>query len=91
MGLTLTTSFNRWTSSALGLLATLACVAAQAGFVPAYTVVRAIDTYEVKADGSYYHYSDWAYRVDTPQGIAELGEYKLTYNEKLEDVEIWEA
>jgi hypothetical protein len=59
--------------------------------VPAYTVVRAIDTYEVKADGSYYHYSDWAYRVDTPQGIAELGEYKLTYNEKLEDVEIWEA
>ena len=59
--------------------------------MPAYTVTRALDTYDVKLDGSYHHYFEWAYRVDTPQGIEELGEYKLTYNEKLEKVEILEA
>ena len=91
MGLTLTTSINRWTARVLGLLAVLACAAAQAGFVPAFTVTRALDTYDVKLDGSYHHYFEWAYRVDTPQGIEELGEYKLTYNEKLEKVEILEA
>ena len=91
MGLTLTPSVFRWTVRALGLLAVMVCSAAEAGFVPPYTVVRAFDSFDIQADGSYHQYYEWAYRIDTPQGISDLGEIKLRYNEKLENLEVLEA
>ena len=91
IGLTLTTPLHRWIARALVLLAFVACTAAQAGFMPAYTVMRAVDDFDLQLDGSYRQYYEWAYRIDTPQGISDLGELRLSYNEKLEDLEVLEA
>jgi transglutaminase-like putative cysteine protease len=67
------------------------CAAAFAQYKPAYTVVKSNTRYEVNKDASYTQYLEEQDRVDTPQGVAMLGEKKISYNSTLEDVEVLEA
>jgi Domain of Unknown Function with PDB structure (DUF3857)/Transglutaminase-like superfamily len=64
---------------------------AQAQYVPNLTVLRTLDRFHVQADGMYTQTMEVTVRVDTPQGVASDGERKITFNEKLETLEIQEA
>ncbi len=64
---------------------------AHAQYVPSQTVVRNVDTIHVKADGQTYKTIESMIRIDTPQGVREDGERKLSFNEKQETLEILEA
>ncbi len=72
----------------------VACFAvgwAHAQYVPSQTVVRNVDTIHVQADGQTYKTIESMTRIDTPQGVREDGERKLSFNEKQETLEILEA
>jgi len=64
---------------------------AHAQYVPSQTVVRNVDTIHVKTDGQAYKTVESMIRIDTPQGVNEDGERKLSFNEKQETLEILEA
>ena len=64
---------------------------AQAQYVPNLTILRTLDRFHVQADGRYTQTMEVTVRVDTPQGVASDGERKITFNEKLETLEIQEA
>ncbi len=64
---------------------------AHAQYVPSQTVVRNVDTIHVKTDGQTYKTVESMIRIDTPQGVNEDGERKLSFNEKQETLEILEA
>ena len=75
-------------------LFSVACFAvgwAHAQYVPSQTVVRNVDTIHVQADGQTYKTIESMIRIDTPQGVREDGERKLSFNEKQETLEIVEA
>ncbi len=67
------------------------CQLAQAQYVPTRTHVRNVDSFHVQADGRYSRTMEVLVRVDTPQGVAVEGERRLSFNEKLEELEIQEA
>jgi transglutaminase-like putative cysteine protease len=76
------------TSGALGLVIVQP---AFAQYKPTYTLIKGLDVFDVKANGEFSQISERKFRVDTPQGIKDLGEQRIEYNEKLEELEIQEA
>ena len=62
-----------------------------AQYKSAYTTVKSVDLVEVKADGGYSQIMERLYSVDTKQGISGMGELRIDFNEKLEEVEVLEA
>ena len=62
-----------------------------AQYKPTYTLIRGLDIFDVKANGEYSQITERKFRVDTPQGVKDLGEQRIEFNEKLEDLEIQEA
>ena len=64
---------------------------AMAQFVPSASQLRSVDSFHVKQDGRFTQTIESLLRVDTPQGVNAWGEQKITYNEKLEKLEIIEA
>jgi hypothetical protein len=69
----------------------LICSLAQAQYVPSQTIVRNVDTIHVRAGGQSDKTMESMIRIDTPQGVKEDGERKISFNEKLETLEILEA
>ncbi len=76
---------------ALIALAALSTPSVWAQYKPSYTIVKSLDVIDVKANGEFSQISERMYRVETPQGIREMGERRVDYNEKLEVLEILEA
>ena len=64
---------------------------AWAQFKPSNTIVKTLDIFDVKANGEYSQITERLFRVDTPQGIKDMGEQRIEYNEKMETLEILEA
>ena len=62
-----------------------------AQYKPTYTLIKGLDIFDVKANGEYSQITERMFRVETPQGIKDLGEQRIEYNEKLEELEIQEA
>lgn len=73
------------------IAATLIGGTAFAQYKSAYTTVKSVDLVEVKANGGYSQIMERLYSVDTKQGISGMGELRIDFNEKLEDVEVLEA
>ena len=61
---------------------------AWAQFKPSYTIMKTLDIFDVKANGEYSQITERLFRVDTPQGIKDMGEQRIDYNEKMETLEI---
>ena len=53
--------------------------------------MKTLDIFDVKANGEYSQITERLFRVDTPQGIKDMGEQRIDYNEKMETLEILEA
>ena len=53
--------------------------------------MKTLDIFDVKANGEYSQITERLFRVDTPQGIKDMGEQRIEYNEKMETLEILEA
>ena len=64
---------------------------AWAQFKPSNTILKTLDIFDVKATGEYSQITERLVRVDTPQGIKDMGEQRIEYNEKMETLEILEA
>ena len=64
---------------------------ALAQYVPSATRLRSADTFHVKQDGQFTQTLESLLRIDTPQGISAWGEQRITYNDKLEKLELVEA
>ena len=64
-------------------------VAAQ--YVPTLTVVRSVDSFHVLQNGEFTHLLERDLRIDTQQGVGQEGEQQLSFNSKLETLEILEA
>jgi hypothetical protein len=62
-----------------------------AQYKPTYTLIKGLDVFDVKANGEFIQISERMFRVETPQGVKDLGEQRIEYNEKLEELEIQEA
>lgn len=62
-----------------------------AQYKPTHTLIKSLDIFDVKANGEFSQITERMFRVDTAQGIKNLGEQRIEYNEKLEDLEIQEA
>lgn len=70
----------------------LVCLApVHAEYVPAFTVVRHVDSFHVKRDGQYTQTIESLLRIDTAQGVNTAGERKIEFNAKLETIELVEA
>jgi hypothetical protein len=73
------------------ILSALLTQPAWAQFKPSHTIVKTLDIFDVKANGEYSQITERLFRVDTPQGIKDMGEQRIDYNEKMETLEILEA
>ena len=62
-----------------------------AQYVPTRTLLRSVDSFHVQADGRFSRIMEVLVRVDTAQGVTVEGERRVTFNEKLESLEIQEA
>lgn len=63
----------------------------QAQYVPTRTLLRSVDSFHVQVDGRFSRTMEQMVRVDTAQGVAIEGERRVSFNEKLEELEIQEA
>lgn len=77
------------------LVSALTCLAglglgsqAHAQFQPSFTVVNSVETIHVRADGQYTQFSEAMMRAETRKGAEALGDFKITFNETLETLEI---
>ena len=55
---------------------------AWAQFKPSNTIMKTLDIFDVKANGEYSQITERLFRVDTPQGIKDMGvaaDRKLTH------------
>jgi transglutaminase-like putative cysteine protease len=91
MGLILKLFTKLAATSALITLAVLLSPPAWAQFKPSYTIMKTLDIFDVKANGEFSQITERLFRVDTPQGIKDMGEQRIDYNEKMETLEILEA
>ena len=64
---------------------------AAAQYVPTLTVVRSVDSFHVLQNGEFTHLLERDLRIDTQQGVGQEGEQQLSFNSKLETLEILEA
>ena len=91
MGLILKLFTKLGATSAFITLAVLLSPTAWAQFKPSNTIMKTLDIFDVKANGEYSQITERLFRVDTPQGIKDMGEQRIEYNEKMETLEILEA
>jgi transglutaminase-like putative cysteine protease len=75
----------------LFIAATCIASTAFAQYKSAYTTVKSVDIVDVKPNGGYTQIIERLYSVDTQQGIAGMGELRVDFNEKLEEMEVLEA
>ena len=64
---------------------------AYSAYVPAYTIVADKQRYEVELDGSYNEIYERRIRIETPQGIEQFGQGRISYDGKRDSLEIVEA
>lgn len=81
-------SLSFWLYLSLGAIFWLP---AHAQYVPNTTLLRSTDNFHVQADGRFSRIMEVLVRVDTAQGVSVEGERRVTFNEKLEELEIQEA
>ena len=91
MGLILKLFTKLGATSAFIALTSLLGTAAWAQFKPSNTIMKTLDIFDVKANGEFSQITERLFRVDTPQGIKDMGEQRIDYNEKMETLEILEA
>jgi transglutaminase-like putative cysteine protease len=78
----------------LGLAAVVLSAApafAERPYTPEATVERYVSTDEVRADGSDRETTEFVLRVETPQGISDLGAQRISYRSSIDEVESIEA
>lgn len=71
----------------LSLLPTIAL----AGYTPAYTIVSDKQHFDIEKDGSYVQTFERRIRIETPQGIDQYGQGKISYDGRRDQVQIVEA
>ena len=64
---------------------------ALAQYKNAYTTVKSVDSLDVNANGIHTQIIERLYRVETKQGVSAMGEQRIDFNEKLEELEVLEA
>jgi transglutaminase-like putative cysteine protease len=75
----------------VALLAWAEPVLAERPYTPEATVVRYVSTHDVRADGSDRQTTEFVLRVETPQGISDLGAQRISYRGSIDEVESIEA
>ncbi len=64
---------------------------AQRPYAPDTTVERFVQVHDVRADGSDTESTEYVFRVETPQGISDVGALRIGFRSDLDDVESIEA
>jgi transglutaminase-like putative cysteine protease len=75
----------------VALLAWAEPALAERAYTPEATVVRYVSTHDVRADGSDRQTTEFVLRVETPQGISDLGAQRIGYRGSIDEVESIEA
>jgi transglutaminase-like putative cysteine protease len=64
---------------------------AERPYTPEVTVVKSINTHDVRADGSDREIIDVVYRIETAQGVSDQGAQRISYRNGIDEVESIEA
>jgi Domain of Unknown Function with PDB structure (DUF3857) len=81
----------RWLIASVVLAVLVTPAMAERPYTPGVTVERAVDTHDVRADGSDRETNEVVYRVETAQGISDAGAQRIEYRSSIDDVESIEA
>lgn len=77
--------------ASIGLIIYAAPALSERAYTPGVTVERAVNTHDVRADGSDRETTEFVLRIDTPQGISDAGAQRISYRSSIEDVDSIEA
>lgn len=74
-----------------GILLLASVVASAAAYRPAYTVLRSVAEYDVRADGTYTEVLQEDLQINTPAGVDDLSQYPIRFSSSLQSVKVLEA